>query len=461
MKKRTKRQAAIIKRRIFLGAVSLVLVVAIAAIVLTVSAIVKSFNTKDDKKDNSDNASISQNQSDDVSSTVSEPTKNVKPVTVTVINTGDIILHDRIFKDALQSDGSFDFSDFFKVADKRFKSADYAVANLEVTLGGPRDGAPYSGYSGFPAFNSPDTLLDPIKNAGIDLLLTANNHSYDTRLAGLTRTVAKVKEYGFDFIGTKETESDHTYIVKDINGIKIGMTCFTYETKSAADGRKTLNGNVLATEAQNLVNSFDYDEINKFYTTAEQIVADMKSQEADAIVFYMHWGEEYQRTPNTWQKSIAQKLCNMGVDVIVGGHPHVLQPVSLLHAEGSGKTTVCAYSLGNAISNQRRELLKTLCPTGHSEDGALFTYTFTKSADGVTTLTAVDLVPTWLDKFTVNGKYRYTMYPLDDKATINSYGLSNATTAKLNESYERSKQIVATGLTECQKALGCEIRFKD
>ena len=459
MKNRTKRQAAIIKRRIFLSVVSVVLIAAVIAVVMTVSAIIKSVSTKGNQKNN--NASTTESISDNVSSTVSAPAKSGTPVTVTVINTGDIILHDRIFKDAQLSDGSFDFSDFFKVADKRFKAADYAVANLEVTLAGPRDRAPYSGYSGYPAFNSPDTLLDTIKSAGINMLLTANNHSYDTRLAGLTRTVAKVKEYGFDFIGTKETESDHTFIVKDIGGIKIGMTCFTYETKSAADGRKTLNGNVLATEAQNLINSFDYDEINKFYTTAEQIVKDMKAGGADAIVFYMHWGEEYQRSPNTWQKSIAQKLCNMGVDVIVGGHPHVLQPVSLLHAEGSGKTTVCAYSLGNAISNQRRELLKTLCPTGHSEDGALFTYTFTKSADGVTTLTAVDLVPTWLDKYKVNGKYRYTMYPLDDKSTINSYGLSSATVAQLNASYARSKQIVASELTECQKALGCEVRFKD
>lgn len=402
------------------------------------------------------------------SSTVSEPkttplpVKKGETVTATVINTGDIILHDRIFKDAPQiSEGVFDFSDFFKVAGSRFKEADYAVANLEVTLGGPREGKPYSGYSGYPAFNSPDCLLDYIKDAGFDLLLTANNHSYDTGLAGLKRTVQKVKEYGFEFIGTKETESDHTYVVKDINGIKIGMVCYTYETKSAADGRKTLNGSVLASEAQNLVNSFDYNEIDAFYTDAQNVIDGMKNDGADAVVFYMHWGEEYQRSPNTWQKTIAQKLCNMGVDVIVGGHPHVLQPVELLHAEGSNKTTVCAYSLGNAISNQRRELLKTYCPTGHSEDGAIFSYTFTKTPDGVTTLTAVDFVPTWLDKYTVNGKYRYTMYPLDDATAADSYGLGSATVAKLKESYERSKAIVAKGLTECQQELGCEIRFKD
>ena len=81
--------------------------------------------------------------------------------------------------------------------------------------------------------------------------------------------------------------------------------------------------------------------------------------------------------------------------------------------------------------------------------------------DGTTTLTSVDLVPTWLDKYTVGGKYRYTMYPIDNAEAVNSYGLGSATVAKLSESYERSKAIVAEGLTECQQALGCEIRFKD
>ena len=451
MKQRTRRQQAIIRRRIFLSVAAAVLIVAVIGITLTVSAIIKATKSGGGKNAESNSAVSS------VVSNSNNSSKSGKSITATVINTGDIILHDRIFKDAQLTDGSYNFSDFFKVADKRFKAADYAVANLEVTLGGKEAGA----YLGFPAFNSPDSLLDPIKAAGINLLLTANNHSYDTGFGGLKRTVLKVKEYGFDFIGTKENESDPTYIVKDVNGIKIGITCFTYETKSAEDGRKTLNGNVLASEAQSYINSFDYDEINEFYKAAQTVIDSMKKDGADAYVFYMHWGEEYKRLPNTWQSSIAQKLCNMGVDVIVGGHPHVLQPVSLLHAQGSSKTTVCAYSLGNAISNQRRELLKTLCPTGHSEDGALFSYTFTKTADGETSLTAVDLVPTWLDKFSVGGKYRYTMYPIDNTETISSYGLSSDKSAKLHESYNRSKEIVASGLTECQRALGCEIRFKD
>ncbi|MBO4733113.1 MAG: CapA family protein, partial [Clostridia bacterium] len=320
MKQRSKRRKAIVKRRIFLSIAAVVIIAAIVGIVFTTSAILKAFKSKGGNE-SSEITNVSDTNSGSMDNSLPK-----NPISATVINIGDVILHDRIFKDAPENNGVYDFSDFFKVADTRFKAADYSVANLEVTLAGPTEGKENHGYSGYPAFNSPDCLLDTLKTAGFKMLLTANNHSYDTRLAGLKRTVSKVKEYGFDFIGTKETEADHTYIVKDINGIKIGMTCFTYETKSAADGRKTLNGNVLAAEAQDLINSFDYNEIDKFYTTAGDLIKQMKSDGADAVVFYMHWGEEYQRSPNTWQKSIAQKLCNMGVDVIVGGHPHVLQP---------------------------------------------------------------------------------------------------------------------------------------
>lgn len=447
---RSTRQKAIRRRRIFLTCVAAVLIVAVVGISFAISAIFKAI-----KSGNTDSSDLT------VISGEVENKKPAKPVSATVVNTGDIILHTPIFKNAPYNNGVYDFSDFFKIALPYFKNADYAVANLEVTLGGANESKADHGYTGYPTFNSPDCVLDYIKAAGFDMLLTANNHSYDTRMDGLKRTVSKVKEYGFDFIGTRETESDHTYIVKDVNGIKIGMTCFTYETTSTADGRKTLNGNAMAAEAQNLINSFDYNEIDNFYTTAENMIADMKKDGADAIVFYIHWGAEYQRTPNTWQKTIAQKLCNFGVDVIVGGHPHVLQPVSLLHAEGSDRTTVCAYSLGNAISNQRRELLSKLCPTGHTEDGAIFSYTFTKTGDGETHLSAVDLIPTWLNKYAVGGSYRYTMYPIENAQAVNNYGLNAGSVAKLNESYARSKAILAEGLTECQTALGCEVRFKD
>ena len=150
----------------------------------------------------------------------------------------------------------------------------------------------------------------------------------------------------------------------------------------------------------------------------------MKEAGADYVVFYMHWGNEYQTSPNTWQKTIAQKLSNLGVNMIIGSHPHVIQPVELIHSEDGESTTVCLYSTGNYVSNQRQELMDS-CPSGHTEDGLLFSFTLTKNADG-TVLSDLDLIPTWVNKYRGGSGYQYTVYPLenpDDGST--KYSLPN------------------------------------
>lgn len=439
MKKKTKRQKAIIRRRIFVTVLSLILVAVIALLAFVINAV---FKTSDNPGENisSQNSSSQQNNDNAASS---KPTK--KEITATVLNTGDILIHDNILWGAEQSDGSYDFSKLFKEAKSYITKADYAVANLEVTLGGTEAG----NYRGYPGFNSPDSLLDYVKADGFDMLLTANNHCLDTGLAGLKRTVQQLKAENLDFLGTKETTDDPTYIVKDINGIKIGMVAYTYGTNSSASG------------AGSLINYFSSSNLNKFYTDAQSVIDSMKADGAEAIVFYMHWGNEYHTKPNTYQKAAAQQLCNMGVDVIVGGHPHVLQPVELIYAEGSDHTTVCLYSMGNSISNQRISEMTGLCETGHTEDGVLFNYTFTKNSDGEVSLTAVDIIPTWVDRYGTPRNYQYTMYPLETSDMAENYGLDADTVAKAKASYERTKKIMQKGLTECQQHLGCEIRFAE
>lgn len=452
MKERTKRQKAIIRRRIFLSVTAAVLVVCIAAICITVNVIVKNVNSAD--KSDTNNSAITSQPSDDVSSKTDDLNKVV--ATATVVNTGDIILHSTILNGAKTDDGNYDFSAFFKETENYFKSADLATANLEVTLGGTESGA----FSGYPAFNSPDSLLDVIKNSGLGFLTTANNHCYDTGLFGLKRTAAQLKTKNIDFIGTKETDDDPTYTIKNVNGIKIGMTAYTFENTSDA-GQKSINGNIVKAEAVGLINSFNYDRINEFYAEAQSVVESMKNDGADAVVFYMHWGEEYQLSNNTWQKSIAQKLCNMGVDVIVGGHPHVVQPIELIHSEDSQNTAVCIYSMGNAVSNQRKELMNPECTTGHTEDGMLFYYTFEKYASGDVALTGVDIIPTWVNKYRGGSGYQYTIYPLESASMAESYGFDAATLSLAKASFERTKQHLAKSLSECQKYLGCEIRFAE
>ncbi len=431
-KKRTKRQRAIIRRRIFIGCVAVFLVAAIAAITLAVTAIYKAISGDGDGGSSQIPSSQAESKKDE--------TPTVKS-TATVLSTGDIMVHSTQLDGAHTSDGGYDFSAFFKGISDYTKKSDLAIANLEVTFGGD-EGREYSGY---PGFNTPDVLADNLKSAGFDVLLTANNHCYDTGASGFTRTMQILDERGFDYTGTRRSDSDPTYIVKKVNGIKIGMIAYTYETARAADGRKTMNGIAVSNENAGLINSFSYDSLDAFYTTAERAMADMKRAGAEFVVFYMHWGEEYQLSENTWQKTIAQKLCNMGVNIIIGSHPHVVQPISLLHSEDSENTTVCLYSTGNAVSNQRQELMDS-CPSGHTEDGMLFSYTLNKMSDGTVELSAIDLIPTWVDKYRGGSGYQYTIYPAAEKRPA---------------SFERTKAIVASGLTECQKAIGCELTFPD
>lgn len=448
MKERTKRQKAILKRRIFLSVVSLMLVICLTALGLVINAVIKHDRSA---KDNTTSDISSQV---DLSESTPSPTQVV--ATATVVNTGDIILHSTVLDGAKTDDGDYDFSAFFTETESYFKSADLATANLEVTLGGTESGA----FSGYPAFNSPDSLLDFIDDSEIGFLTTANNHCYDTGLFGLKRTVQQLKQKGIDFIGTKETDSDPTYLVKDVNGIKIGMVSYTYEN-SAGDGQKSINGKIVNSQANSLINSFSYDRLSQFYTEAENVINSMKQNGADAIVFYMHWGEEYQLSANTWQKTIAQKLSNLGVDVIVGSHPHVVQPIELIHSEDSQNTTVCIYSMGNAISNQRKEIMNPECTTGHTEDGMLFYYTFQKYGDGSVQLTAVDIIPTWVNKYRGGSGYQYTMYPLKNSAMAETYGFDTATVSSAKASFERTKNQVSKGLTECQQYLGCDLTFQE
>lgn len=420
-----------------------VLVAVIALIAFSVNALLKVAKKDTDKPlDNKDNSSV-------VSS------EQIPETYATVISTGDIMVHSTQLTGAKTSSGEYDFSAFFKEASPYFKAADLAVANLEVTFGGTESGQ----YSGYPVFNTPDTLADAIKDSGLNFLVTANNHAYDTGLFGLKRTAQVLKQKGIDFIGTRESTDAPNYAVKEINGIKLGIANFTYETSGQVAGRKYLNGAIIAEEANDLINSFSYDRIDEFYQDSADMISKMKSDGADYIVFYMHWGNEYKLSPDTWQKTIAQKLSNLGVNMIIGSHPHVIEPVELIRSEDGESTTVCIYSVGNCVSNQRQEIMDS-CPSGHTEDGVLFSFTLKKDKDGVT-LNSLDLIPTWVNKYKGGSGYQYTIYPLESAEDGSAkYSLDSAAAAKATKSYERTKEIVAAGLTECQQAIGCEITFK-
>ena len=383
-----------------------------------------------------------------------EPTE--PPVTLmstaTISATGDILMHMPCIEGGKTSDGSYNFEHYFKYISDYVKQADYAVANLETTLAGLDNGYKYSGY---PAFNCPDGIVTSLKNVGFDMLLTANNHCYDTRTKGFHRTQEVVSNAGLEHIGTVSSEEDQQYLSKDINGINIGMVCYTYEDNNDPNVVAPNGINMKESDGK-LINSFNVNDLDTFYQRIEGQIREMEDQGAEALVLYIHWGVEYQVKENSTENTIAQKMCDLGIDVIVGGHPHVIQPMELLTSTtNESHKTLCLYSTGNALSNQRRDLMNL--NTGHTEDGILFNFTFAKYTDGTVRVEDASVLPTWINKYksSSTGKDVYDIYPLDDQIEDwkTQMDMRDSTEKEARASYERTMKIVGEGLEDIQNYL--------
>ena len=365
--------------------------------------------------------------------------------------TGDVLMHGYVINAGKQG-SSYEFSQMFQYVKPYYEKYDLMVANLETTLGGPS-----REYKGYPNFNCPDQIVDALKGAGVDLMLTANNHSYDTGFDGFTRTLDVIKDKGLLTLGTQSEEDATEYIVQDINGIKVGMICYTYETGGDNPNRNYLNGILLNAQATNMVTCFNYAKLDAFYAHLQTQLTAMEAEGAEATVVFIHWGDEYALSPNANQKKIAQKMCDLGVDVIVGGHPHVIEPFTTLTSD-NGNTAYCIYSVGNALSNQNRITLQNETKNCmYTEDGMIFGVTFQKWNDGEVEVAEIEITPTWVDRYSANtyNGLDYRIYPLDTALeTWNDFGVK--TPSRLEESYNRTMSLVGEGLNECRAALGLD-----
>ncbi len=379
----------------------------------------------------------------------------------TIAVTGDILMHGPVIETGLQSDGTYNFDSIFQHLNSYSSSADYSIANLETTLAGANNGYKYSGY---PAFNCPDEIVDALKDAGFDMLLTANNHCYDTSEFGFLRTVKTVRNKGLTVLGTRESTTDPIYTVEEINGIKVGMVCYTYEgqPENPTAGTVYMNRNALSATCAPLVNSFLSSQLDPFYLELRQVLAQMQQDGAEATVIFIHWGTEYQTTPSAEQTQIAQQLCDLGFDVIVGGHPHVIQPVQLLTSRlDPEQKTVCLYSTGNAVSNQRIKEMDL--KTGHTEDGMLFQFTFCKYSDDTVYLENAQILPCWVDLRT-DPTTQYPIIPLDDSLKDQWQTLFNLTDEALEnaqKSYDRTQALVSAGISQVQEYLTTQQTQRD
>ena len=263
-------------------------------------------------------------------STSSDSTKKIKLLFV-----GDVMGHGPQIKSAeLRKNEAYDYTSCFRYISPIIKQVDLAIANLEVTLPGK---APYQGY---PRFRSPDDLAFALRTAGFDLLVTANNHANDAGKNGILNTINTLRNLGFYQTGTFRNKKERALFYPLIvykKGFKLAFLNYTYDT------------NGLKTVPPTIVNEIDETLIERDLKYTQQF-------NADAVIVVMHWGNEYHLNENKIQRDLARKMFEWGADIVIGSHPHVVQPIKKIEIEEDGKINdhVVVYSLGNFISNQKQ-----------------------------------------------------------------------------------------------------------
>jgi len=300
--------------------------------------------------------------------------------TVRIIFAGDLMGHTTQINAAQREakGKGYDYKPFYQHLKPYFSAADLAVINLEHSLAGP----PYAGY---PQFSSPDESIIDIKDAGFDLVATANNHSLDRGKYGLERTLSVLDSIGLKHFGiyrdTVEKRLNYPFIIEK-NGIKIVFLNYTYGT------------NMLVEEAPNIVNRID----------SAQILADIRKAQQmspDFIIAFMHWGSEYENKENAKQRELAQFMALNGVNLIIGSHPHVVQPLGKIYVPGYKDSVLVIYSLGNFISNQRER---------YRNGGIIFEVTLLKN-ELRTKVIDHGYMPFWVYRFTKNNGNTFRLMP--------------------------------------------------
>ncbi|MGG7059526.1 CapA family protein [Clostridium tertium] len=366
----------------------------------------------------------------EVISEAEEEKENIN--TIEIAATGDILIHKEILETQYDSESdSYDFKNTLQYVKEYLSNADLTISNLEGTLSGIEN----YGFSGYPSFNAPDELADAMKWAGIDIVNNMNNHSLDRDIRGFYRTREVLEDRGFDIIGTRSSEDDDRYIIKDVKGIKVGIISYSY-TMTAEGGVRGLNGIPISSEVYPLMNTFREDSLEEDFQNMKEEINKMKSDGAEVIIFYMHWGDEYELEANETQIEIAQFLANNGVDVIFATHPHSLQPIDVIKSDDGLHETSVIYSMGNFLSSQRTERIEN----PYTEDGVIVFVKINKNEDtGEIKVEYPTYIPTWVNWYGKNDKLFYEVVPatIDDAAYLIDSGKS-----RVVESFNRSKGII-------------------
>ena len=343
-----------------------------------------------------------------------EPNPTLEPVpplrSCRIRAVGDLMVHKKQLEIAKQADGSYDFHPQYALIADSLADADYTIANLETTIG-RYENRPYSGY---PMFNTPESLLDAVKDAGVDFLTLANNHMLDRYFEGMVKTADNVEAWGFDFGGANRTpqEKEKPNIV-EVNGIRLGFLCYTQMTNGMEDWSNAA------------VKEYGVNYLRKADLPGE--VAALRQAGADVVIAIPHWGEEYFRRPQSYIVTWAKKMVAAGVDVVLGSHPHMVQPVEFVEAEGH--RGLVAYSLGNFIDNMLKR---------YTDSGIILEFTVQETQDGGFAITNVGIVPVYCWKQDANIQTVASLKYLDEPPE----GMSSGTWQRMKDSYWELRDLI-------------------
>ncbi|WP_429843853.1 CapA family protein [Brevibacillus sp. FIR094] len=307
---------------------------------------------------------------------------------ISLLAVGDIMMHqeqlDAVWDPATKS---YDFQRFFPNVIPMFREADWVIGNLETTMSGSK-----AKYSGYPMFNSPESLAHLLKEIGFTAVSTANNHSMDRKEQGVLQTIKYLDEAGLPHTGTfasPEDRDEPLLLTKD--GFTLALLSYTYGT----------NGIAIPEGKPYLVNLISPALMKKD-------IARAREKGADLVAVALHFGNEYQRMPSPEQIKTAEQALTFGADLILGAHPHVVQPYewkTVTLEDGRQHKGLIAYSLGNFISAQRWD---------YKDVGAILKLVLYKNESGEASIESAEMIPTYVHFYRKNNKRNYVIYPVSE-----------------------------------------------
>lgn len=363
----------------------------------------------------------------------------------TIRTVGDFVIDTKLLASAKNdatrngSEYPYDFSSMLSMISDTMKNADFTVANVDGSMGG-KSHYKY-GYSGYPQFNTPEYLLFNLVDSGVDMLTLANNHMLDGWFDGLMDEIKNVELVGLKYVGANKSKEDkESPHIVEINGIKVGMMNYTVDLNSM-DQQKSLDKRALEFGVNAVKNS-----------NAPADAKRLRDAGADVIVCFMHWGTEYTSSPSNDQKNLAQKLVKAGVDVIMGGHPHVVQPAEWLSGTnqfGEMQRTLCIYSVGNYLSEHGIVKNKNTGESCYCNGGVIFDFTIQERGDGTFEITAPSYLPVyvWANGDDIRG-YSYRLLPAGKYISQNSRpsGMSENDFSAMRLSYQYQLNVMSRGV---------------